>query len=585
MGKMYQNQGNLPTLPVPELSVTVDWYLNNLKPIIDEESFAKTEKLAREFLDGQGAVLQSKLLEFSKDVSPNSWLMPYSRDIYLNMRNPITLEGNYMLETAPMEFAADFNYIEYVASVAYCAGLLYFEIVKEELEPMMVRDTPLDMLQFKGLFRGSKIPNENKDVFNIFEDIKEVNSFGVFFKNRFYLVELINENGQINSIESIKNALTIIYENNDEPLEVNFNTAAFAGSDLAAKIIGEISKDHNNFKNIELVHRALFNLTLTNDNSKKHSVNYKMYSDTTDIWPYKTWSVTVYPDKVCSFNHEHTYVDGVTNMYMIGQLIEKMKNIEAPFSDCSDIAKTKELKFNFSDDMTAKLLQIKKDFVALTNELDSKKYIRENLPIDRLKENKIGLDSVVQCGYQYAQLKAFGRIGSIHESVSVTQYYEGRTACIRSASEESVAFVNALIEHNKSKQDLVDLLVKANNEHKNKVNKAKNFEDFIRHAAGLNIVFEKFGNEIGVQAKPELLTEKNFEKISTQEFSTSTIGNVPFMDRFAYAPTTEGGLGIGYLNHKTTLICDITYYKYDDEKLKIFISSLDEYFDKIEDLM
>lgn len=579
---MYSFQNELPSLPVPELSKTLELYLRNLKPLVNESQFSKTEKIANKFLENEGSILQKKLLEYSQSIKPKSWLMPYSRDIYLNMRGPVTIEGNYLNVIAPLELSEEYDYLDFVSIMVHCAGLLYIDVLNETLPTMKAKDTPMCMKQFEGFFRGMKVPCKNKDEFIIHKDVEEVNSFGVFYKNKYYAIRIIDDNSQVIGCDEIRNALAKIYENN-ESLEVNFNTSAFGGSEVAYELIHEMCKDETNKKNFEIVNKTMFNVSLTNLNSTQISIKDKLYNDT-DLWPYKAWSITVYRDKIISLNNEHTYMDGVTSMYAMQQMIEKMKNFNFKFSNTEKEAELTHVNFNLTNELKEKLIKIKKEYTSKINEFSCMEYKRENIPTKKLKENKINVDSFFQFSYQYAQLKSFGEMKTTHESVSAAQYYEGRTSCIRSVSEQSADFVKALYE-NKPPKQLIELAKKASQEHMSKIENAKNFNCFIRHAAGLNIMYEMFGRELGIDKKPEVFSDVSFFNYCTQYLSTSTVGNTWFVDVFAFSPQTEGGLGIGYITHGDTFIMDMMFYKNKAEVANTFKDSMDEYFDKMEKVL
>lgn len=55
-------QHSLPTLPVPKLSDTIKRYLRSVRPLQDDETYAKTVKNAEEFENGVGKKFQRYLI-------------------------------------------------------------------------------------------------------------------------------------------------------------------------------------------------------------------------------------------------------------------------------------------------------------------------------------------------------------------------------------------------------------------------------------------------------------------------------------------------------------------------------------------
>lgn len=556
--KTYQYQGELAQLPVPSLEDSVGLYLECLQPLVDNASFQNTKELAEAFLKNEGPVLQEKLLKYSREIHPESWLLEYSRDIYLKMRGPVAIEGNYVLEMATLPFLQDYDYLSFAAAVAHCIGLVYLELSNETLKPMMAKDQPLCMNQFKTAFRAAKVPAKGKDKDVLFKD-EDVHSMGVFYKNRFYAVRLVDSNKKVVGCGELRSALAAIYNSAEEPLEVNFNTAGFAGSERCAELLELLCPEK-----MSIVHSTMFNITLSNRQSSEFSLCDKLLTDTTDIWPYKACSFTVYQDKICCFNMEHTFCDALTNIYLFQHVLEEMKQLpkEPPLN--KEAAQTTPVNFNLGPVHDA-LSGIKKEYMDLRNQIGSSVLTQEKIPLADLKAKGVHVDFYFQLAFLYAQLKAYGSSQSTHESVSVTQYYNGRTSCIRTVSKESLAFLN---------EGGADLLVTASKEHVRRIKAAKNFCCFIRHATGLEMMADK------TDKKPALFEDPNFALFRTQKLSTSTGGNLPFMRSFFYAPQTERGLGVGYITNGDFLTVNISYYKKDTELAELFIQGLEEYFAK-----
>lgn len=578
------DQHELPALPVPDLCQSIDWYLKGLRPLLGEHEFAEAKTVAEHFCHNDGAALHGKLLEYSRSIAPRSWLMPYSRDIYLTMRDPVTLVGNYLLELALPSFSEKYDYLEFTAILAHSAGQLYLEIVHNTLPAMAHKETPLCMSQFQGAFRATKIPHRNKDRFTFFQDFTEVHSFGVFCKNKFYTIKLIDEDGRIYSADCIRRALQQIYHDKGSHAEASWNVLSLAGSDRAAELIAEICQVPANACSMDIVNQTMFIVTLTSLTSMQQPLADKLYNSTDDIWAYKPWSITVYQNKVCTFNNEHTYMDGVNNVYLINRLLKKMADFAGSFADDGQTAPLTPINFVLSPPIQEQLAAIKAQYQKTASQIDIVRYVRDKLCIGKIKARKLNVDACLQFAFQYAQLKIFKALRTTHESVSVTQYYEGRTACIRSVSEESAQFVAALLNGAPQKQ-LSDMLAQASCEHVQKIAKAKDFCCFIRHAAGLEIMYERFGRELGIPEKPPLFSDAAFATYCTQYLSTSTLGNTPIVDTFAFAPVAPGGLGIGYVTHNDRLITAISFYRQDNANIVLFQHALDEFFVKLELLL
>ncbi|KAG2336740.1 hypothetical protein BDR05DRAFT_896328 [Suillus weaverae] len=62
-GRTFANQHTLPKLPIPSLDISCKRYLAALRCLQDDNERAATQHAVRTFLDGEGPILQEKLIE------------------------------------------------------------------------------------------------------------------------------------------------------------------------------------------------------------------------------------------------------------------------------------------------------------------------------------------------------------------------------------------------------------------------------------------------------------------------------------------------------------------------------------------
>jgi hypothetical protein len=67
----------LPKLPVPELKSTLEKYLRCIMPIVNEENYKRTERIAHEFIKpgGVGEKLQDILIKKANSI--DNWVGSY----------------------------------------------------------------------------------------------------------------------------------------------------------------------------------------------------------------------------------------------------------------------------------------------------------------------------------------------------------------------------------------------------------------------------------------------------------------------------------------------------------------------------
>ena len=61
--KTFENDDNLPALPLPSLKNTLDLYLQSVVPFLTPNELEKTKRIVEEFDDNEGQILQEKLLQ------------------------------------------------------------------------------------------------------------------------------------------------------------------------------------------------------------------------------------------------------------------------------------------------------------------------------------------------------------------------------------------------------------------------------------------------------------------------------------------------------------------------------------------
>ena len=62
-------------LPIPPLEQTISRYLERIQPLLSEEAYAASKKIAGNFLRNSGALLHARLLEYGASLD-GSWLKP-----------------------------------------------------------------------------------------------------------------------------------------------------------------------------------------------------------------------------------------------------------------------------------------------------------------------------------------------------------------------------------------------------------------------------------------------------------------------------------------------------------------------------
>lgn len=116
--KLFANTLNLPRLPVPSLSQTIDKYVKSVKPFLTEDELRNTKKLLQDFSseNGIGTKLQ-KLLVQKANVEEN-WLADWwLTNAYLGYRDPVVVFSSPGLVFPFEDFENEYQRLVYTASL------------------------------------------------------------------------------------------------------------------------------------------------------------------------------------------------------------------------------------------------------------------------------------------------------------------------------------------------------------------------------------------------------------------------------------------------------------------------------------
>lgn len=564
-------------LPVARLEDTLLQYITAMGPISSEQELKKIEEDVEHFRQKDGTILQKKLEEYAGELEGKSWLFEYSRQRFLSLRCPLTIVGNFTLELQTPPWTENYSTAQIAAMLAYSVGQLYLNLFSGMIPvPKGSNESVLNEQMCKVL-GSARIPRPCIDDYVTFPK-EQIRNFGLFYRNHYYLVELINKKGELLEISQIYSSIVQIMKKTKRSLSVNFHTSAYSGSETCSRLLCHLTKEPENKQNLEAVERSLFHLAIKDTKRAEEPVEQMLFSDTTDLWPYKPWNFTLYTDGALMANNEHTAADGVTNAHLYQYLLDYMSSNRWEFME-GLAGHYQELIFSFSEKIENELEGIRKKYIDSVSGYRVRQW--EYGPVDwrKWKALSVGRDALIQLSFLFASRSVYNRLRCIHESVSTAQYYQGRTSCLRPVTKEMCAAADGF-EKGLPAGDILELLQKASKMHSDNIRKAKNNICFVRHGAGLQQMVQLFGKEIGVEKIPPIFSSKGYVRFCTQEISTSTIGNRA-VKSFAFSPQIPDGIGIGYTVEEESLRLNISWNQEILKSGENFIDSLNVFFNKL----
>ncbi|KPM39442.1 putative mitochondrial carnitine O-acetyltransferase [Neonectria ditissima] len=479
-GITFSGQDKLPKLPIPDLALTCNRYLESLRPLQSPHEYAETQYAVDEFLKTVGPELQEKLKQYAQ--GKTSYIEQFWYDSYLNFDNPVVLNLNpfFLLEDDPTP--ARNNQVTRAASLVVSSLRFIRAVRKEELPPDKIKGTPLCMYQFSRLFGTARVPTE--DGCQIEQD-PESKHVVVMCHGQFYWFDVLDHNSDLIMTEkdiSI-NLQTIIDDATQTPIQDAAKGALGVLSTENRKVWSGLrdvltrEPDSNNADSLAIVDSALFVLCLDyTESTDAAALCQNMLCGTNEVekgvqigtctnrW-YDKLQIIVCKNGSAGINFEHTGVDGHTVLRFASDIytdtilrFARTINGQAPSlwaSISPDPAKRDPDSFGDVNTTPRKLewdmipeLSIAVRFAEtrLSDLIGQNEF--QCLDFDHYGKNFItsmgfSPDAFVQMAFQAAYYGLYGRVECTYEPAMTKVYLHGRTEAIRSVTTESVDFVQA----------------------------------------------------------------------------------------------------------------------------------------------
>ncbi|KAF5360627.1 hypothetical protein D9756_004610 [Leucocoprinus leucothites] len=547
---MLRYQASIPTLPVPTLQSTAAKYLETVKPLLAPDAFAKTQNAVESFVASPlAATLQKRLQERAAEPGMKNWLADWWNDVaYMGYRDPVVVFVSYFFVHADDLFRRD--PAKRAASLVK-AMLPFRELVESgRLEPEKVRGAPLCMDSYKWLFHSSRYPVKPSDTAHKF-DPKENNHIAVIRKNKFFIVPLADASGR---------------ELSAAELELQFNRViAAAGETPDAYPVGALTGDNRDLwteareallaaspdgKNEEMLRKiesAMVVVAL--DDTKpvtREDISWGTWTGDGRNRFYDKHQLIVYDNGRSGFLGEHSCMDGTPtlrmNEFMLATLSSgKIDLGPSTISNPSSLPYPQQLTFQLNDTVKSHITSATSRFDTLISKHELHVLHYEGYGKNLMKHHKFSPDAWAQLVKQLAFHKLFGRPGVTYESAQTRKFQRGRTEVIRSASSESKAWAEAMLDPTAWREPLKlkDLFSKAVSRHIQYSSWAADGQGVDRHLFGLKRML-KDGEPL-----PEIYKDETFAKSSHWELSTSQLSS-KFLEGWGYGEVVEDGFGLSY---------------------------------------
>ncbi|XP_054644844.1 carnitine O-palmitoyltransferase 2, mitochondrial [Dunckerocampus dactyliophorus] len=606
-------QKSLPRLRIPKLEETIRKYLAAQKPLLDDDHFRTTEKLAQDFLTGEGKSLQEDLVAQDKNNNHTSYISGPWFDMYLSAREPVVLNFNPFMSFNP-DPKSEYNNQLVRASNMVCSAVRFMKTLRAGLlEPevfhlnpaksdtdafkklirwvpsslswygaFMVKAYPLDMSQYFRLFNSSRIPKQGRD--ELFTDEKGRHLL-VMRKGNMYVFDIVDGNGNLVAPMEIQSHLKYILSDTTPapafPLGVltSENRDVWAG--LRDKLIAA-----GNAEDLRTVDSAIFCLCLDDVSLSDpvHVSHNMLHGDGCNRWYDKSFSIIIAQDGQTAINFEHSWGDGVAVLRFQNEIFKDTteKPLVHPGSTpaADSVSAVRRLHFKLDGELKNGIKKAKATFDSAVSKLTIDAMQFKHGGKEQLKKSKLSPDAVAQLAFQMGFLRQYGQTVATYESCSTAAFKHGRTETIRPATAFtklcSHAFVCEAGKH--SVAELQAMLHQCSKYHGQLTKEAAMGQGFDRHLFALRYLAGSKG-----QPLHGLYTDPAYAAINHNILSTSTLTS-PAVSLGGFAPVVPDGFGVGYGVHEDWIGCNVSSYPARDvhQFLECVHKSLEDIFCVVE---
>ncbi|KAJ3733326.1 acyltransferase ChoActase/COT/CPT [Lentinula guzmanii] len=573
---MLRFQESLPHLPVPSIYSTATKYLETVRPHIDDAAFAKTEAAVKEFIASpQVAELQKRLETRASDPEIKNWLSNWWNDIaYMGYRDPVVVFVSYFyvhlddkLRREPTTRAA-----------GLIKAMLAFREMTEnqQLEPEKVRGAPLCMDSYKWLFHSSRYPVKPSDVAEK-HDPKANNHVVFIRKNRFFSVPLATGSDprrELSAAELEVQIERIIQEAGSEPATtIAIGALTSDNRDYwadARKTVIDASLE--NAKALREIESAMIIVCL--DDTKpvtREDISWSCWVGNGRNRFYDKHQLIVFDNGRSGFLGEHSCMDGTPtlrmNEFILAAVAQNKINLGPPRTSETAVLlpRPKEISFVVNDEIREAVASAEKRFEKLVADHDLHVLHYQGYGKDYIKKFKASPDAWAQLVKQLAFHKMFNRPAVTYESAQTRKYQLGRTEVIRSASNESKAWAEAMLDPHNTDVNRASLFRAAVARHLQYATWAADGQGVDRHLFGLKKVM-KDGEEL-----PALYKDPSYAQTSHWELSTSQLSS-KYFDGWGYGEVVPDGYGLSYSIGDDYIRWTITSLKRNTAELKHYLA-------------
>ncbi|CAG2100244.1 unnamed protein product [Medioppia subpectinata] len=535
--RTFENEDNLPSLPVPQLRSTLDHYLETVRPVVTDEEYEKTETIVRNFENGVAVDLQQMLVKRSE--LHKNWLEEWWEDVaYLQQRHPLIPFSN-MTGSQPN---FDFWPIQTGTRIERLALIISFHlqfwqlIRKEKLKPMINKQMePLAMNQFHRMFNTCRIPGQMKDsLLTCFKTESEgptaPTNLIVLYRGYLFSFDLTLNDDLLTAYE-IDHQLRYIEDWCQQQPNAGPGVGALTTTDRTKWAQNReylIQLNAENKQILDTIESSMFSVALDDNEpvSQEEILREALLGDCCENrWADKSYSSIAYMNGNFAGNLDHTPFDGMavgTEAQYILMSINECKGVYNGYKTKRALPEPVLLDFKLDAKMSEEIGIAKFAHKKMCESIEITFKVFSEYGRSVSAKHQIHPEAYIQMAIQSAYYRTHGKAAPTYCTATTRKFYHGRTETCRPCVLENVEFAKAMTDGTKTESELYAMMIKAGQKFQQTMVNACNGHGCDRHLLGLYLAALENGVEV-----PELYTDPSYTRSGGNGnfvLSTSCVG-------------------------------------------------------------
>ena len=565
----------MKTLPLPSLDDTFTTYLQWLRPLVDDKTYANSAKALEDFRHLEAPKLQ-RLLEQRADLAaPDSWLIDYWRAMRLANRGSLPLTGN---QTMKIDWKAPQSGLKRVAHFTHALARVHHAYQHGELGHI-TGDPDTCHSQWEILRGAARRPLPVEDEYTFNDPHDPARHIIILYHGRGWAMDIHDGKGGIASPAQIENTLYNLAQSHPEAPDLPFAAPSVFPNEQAREIRAQLLSRGENAAIWQTIEKALFVLSIDDAHilDDEDALNDAAFSDGSAFWAYKplNYRCNISDDRYY-LHSESTWADAATLADILrlaqqypydGQIRRKNTLPEhlnlRPLDWQIDKHETKD-----EDSGTHKLI---KDALA-----DYRHHAENHTTTIcdlYLNDQEQALykhndrDAIMQLALQYAQYKTRKTIQSSRENIDMRDYQNGRKSYMQTVTATSIAAAHAIyqLEDGDDIQPLIDQYSK---EHRARQSACRNGHDTYGHLLGLRSIAREPKQDIPFFHDPGYLT------LTENHLSSITLGCHGILSYIAFTAGNADSIAVNYAFNRNNINLVITHPRVRSREIQKFAAAV-----------